>query len=270
MSRSASIKVLAALAAVILGVTGAWLLTKLGGSEGSQEAIRDQVSTPQAPLTATGQANLATVQAPTVGWRVAYASSAVDIYDTPDGTVTETISSTATYGSTRAMLVVPDGTFAPGWLRVMLPERWGTQYGWIREASVSLESMTREIHIYVAERQLDLVERDTVLLSTAVAVGTDKTPTPTGITYVTELLDLSTSPSGPYGPFAIALARYSDSFEVFNGGKPQLAIHGTNAPSSIGHNASNGCVRLPNATITELGAQLHLGTPVIIHASRGA
>ncbi len=270
MNRSIGLKVVAVIAAVTLGVTGAWLLTQLGGSEGSHEAIRDQVSAPQAPLTATGQANLVTVQAPTVGWRVAYAASAVDVYDAPAGTVTETVSSTATYGSMRAMLVVPDGTHAPGWVRVMLPERWGTQFGWVREESVSVEPTTREIHIYVAERELELVEGDTVLLSTAVAVGTDKTPTPTGITYVTELLDLSASPSGPYGPFAIALARYSDSFEIFNGGKPQLAIHGTNAPSSIGQNASNGCVRVPNETITQLGVQLHLGTPVIIHASRDA
>lgn len=268
MKRSLSLKVVAALAAVVLGVAGAWLLTYLRAGDNSVHVQRVQVESPQAPLTASGQSSFDTMQAPSVGWQVAYASTAIDIYDSPDGTITETVSATATYGSKRAMLVVPDGTYAPGWVRVMLPERWGAQYGWIRATSVTLETTLRAIHVYVAERQLDLVEGDKVLLSTSVAVGTDKTPTPTGITYVTELLDLSAQPSGPYGPFAIALARYSDSFEIFNGGKPQLAIHGTNAPSSIGQNASNGCVRVPNATITELGSQLYLGTPVIIHASR--
>jgi lipoprotein-anchoring transpeptidase ErfK/SrfK len=43
-----------------------------------------------------------------------------------------------------------------------------------------------------------------------------------------------------------------------------VAIHGTNEPWSIGHAVSNGCIRLPNATLSKLFARTPAGTPVVI------
>jgi len=45
-----------------------------------------------------------------------------------------------------------------------------------------------------------------------------------------------------------------------------VAIHGTNEPWSIGHAASNGCIRLPNETLKKVFARAVAGTPVIIRA----
>ena len=42
-------------------------------------------------------------------------------------------------------------------------------------------------------------------------------------------------------------------------------IHGTNAPESIGHSASHGCVRLRNADIEKLFDMVSIGTPVYIY-----
>jgi lipoprotein-anchoring transpeptidase ErfK/SrfK len=42
------------------------------------------------------------------------------------------------------------------------------------------------------------------------------------------------------------------------------AIHGTNAPNSIGGFVSYGCIRMYNQDITDLYARVHLGTPVIV------
>lgn len=45
---------------------------------------------------------------------------------------------------------------------------------------------------------------------------------------------------------------------------PQIGIHGTCAPWSIGHRASHGCMRLTNENIMELSQLVHAGMPVII------
>jgi lipoprotein-anchoring transpeptidase ErfK/SrfK len=43
-----------------------------------------------------------------------------------------------------------------------------------------------------------------------------------------------------------------------------VAIHGTNAPWSIGHAVSNGCIRVPNDVLKRLWPIAVAGTPVII------
>lgn len=41
-------------------------------------------------------------------------------------------------------------------------------------------------------------------------------------------------------------------------------IHGTNAPGSIGHAVSNGCIRMLNADAADLYDRVHIGAPVIV------
>jgi len=45
-----------------------------------------------------------------------------------------------------------------------------------------------------------------------------------------------------------------------------VAIHGTNEPWSIGRAVSNGCIRLPNATLERIYPWAPAGTPVIVRA----
>ena len=58
------------------------------------------------------------------------------------------------------------------------------------------------------------------------------------------------SPQNPLGEAALTLA----------GGR--YAIHGTNAPESIGGFVSYGCIRMYNEDILDLLARVHVGTPV--------
>lgn len=44
----------------------------------------------------------------------------------------------------------------------------------------------------------------------------------------------------------------------------EYAIHGTNAPESIGGFVSYGCIRMLNEDITDLYARVDLGTPVVV------
>ena len=59
-------------------------------------------------------------------------------------------------------------------------------------------------------------------------------------------------PGNPMGAAALTLS----------GG--EYAIHGTNAPGSIGGFVSYGCIRMHNADILDLYQRVHFGTPVIV------
>jgi lipoprotein-anchoring transpeptidase ErfK/SrfK len=56
--------------------------------------------------------------------------------------------------------------------------------------------------------------------------------------------------------------------QVLTGGAQggPVAIHGTNAPWSIGEAVSNGCIRVANADLRRLSAAAVAGTPVVIRA----
>ena len=97
----------------------------------------------------------------------------------------------------------------------------------------------------------------------AVTIGTARTPTPLGETYVSELLAPG-DPDGLYGPYALGLALFSDEVTEYAGGDGQIGLHGTNSPELLGTRASLGCVRTHNDLISELAGRVPLGTPVSI------
>src|SRR2546421_507104 len=97
-----------------------------------------------------------------------------------------------------------------------------------------------------------------------VAVGSPATPTPTGAYYVDQRL-IPKDPHGPYGPAAVGVSAFSNVLTGWTRGGP-IGIHGTDEPWSIGHNVSNGCIRLPNPLVRRLFKLTLSGTPVIIHA----
>lgn len=47
-------------------------------------------------------------------------------------------------------------------------------------------------------------------------------------------------------------------------GGGQYAIHGTNAPGTIGHFVSHGCIRMYNPDITDLYNRVSIGTRVVV------
>lgn len=58
---------------------------------------------------------------------------------------------------------------------------------------------------------------------------------------------------------------YSEDMNSFDGGAPQIALHGWNNESAFGRSVSNGCVRVPNEVIEKLSAA-PLGTIVDVWA----
>jgi lipoprotein-anchoring transpeptidase ErfK/SrfK len=59
-------------------------------------------------------------------------------------------------------------------------------------------------------------------------------------------------PRNPLGSRALVLA------------KEEIAIHGTNAPGSIGRAASYGCIRMHNHDVEDLFQRVSVGTPVYV------
>ncbi len=63
-------------------------------------------------------------------------------------------------------------------------------------------------------------------------------------------------PSNPLGARALYLFQ--------NGRDTYFRIHGTTAPKTIGHAASNGCIRMLNDHVTDLYARVDLGSTVTV------
>lgn len=151
------------------------------------------------------------------------------------------------------------------WLRVLLPVRPNGSTGWIHRDAVRVMTTSYHLEVSLSERRLLLHDGPEVVIDTPIGVGGDGTPTPPGRYYITELLQ-PPDPDGPYGPFAFGLSGFSEVHVDFAGGEGVIGIHGTNDPTSIGRDVSNGCIRLPNDVIEALAGYLPLGTPVTITA----
>jgi lipoprotein-anchoring transpeptidase ErfK/SrfK len=152
----------------------------------------------------------------------------------------------------------------PRWYRVELPIKPNGSVGYVRTSSLELQAVSTRIHVDLSARRLTLYDNGNVRLTAAVAVGSPATPTPTGRYYVNQRL-VPADVAGPYGPGAVGISAFSNVLTGWTQGGP-IAIHGTDEPWSIGQALSNGCIRLPNATLRKVFAAAVAGTPVIITA----
>ena len=93
------------------------------------------------------------------------------------------------------------------------------------------------------------------------AVGSAGSPTPPGRYAVTDKIDGSRYGSY-YGCCILALTGHQTNPPPGWTGGDRLAIHGTNAPSTIGTPASAGCLRAADDDLQVLMRLVPLGTPV--------
>lgn len=152
-------------------------------------------------------------------------------------------------------------------IRVLMPLRPNGTVGWVKASDVTLDRLQYRIVIEVDRNMLTVEGNDGVIVSTKVALGTNNTPTPTGLFYVREIVPQA-NPNGGLGPVALGLSGLSEELRSFAGGFGRVAIHGTNAPGKLGGDVSHGCVRMDNPNITKLAKLLPLGTPVEILRTR--
>lgn len=151
------------------------------------------------------------------------------------------------------------------WFEVYLPIRPNGTTGWIREQDVNITQTPYRIVVELGKHQITVYDAGDVFLQEAVAIGQPSTPTPPGTYYLRVLLQ-APDPNTVYGPYAYPLSGHSDVLTSFNGGDGELGIHGNDDESVLGQSVTAGCVRMKNASITQLVPLLPLGTPVEIQA----
>jgi lipoprotein-anchoring transpeptidase ErfK/SrfK len=145
---------------------------------------------------------------------------------------------------------------------VQVPKRPNGVTAWVPAGEVDVETVRTRILVDLSEKRVTLFRDGRRVLAATAAIGSAATPTPTGSFYVNQRL-IPTDPGGPFGPGAVGISAFSNVLTGWTQGGP-IAIHGTNAPWSIGKAVSNGCIRLPNATLKKVFDQAYSGTPVII------
>lgn len=126
----------------------------------------------------------------------------------------------------------------------------------------------RRIVVSIPDRKLAVLEGERVLRVFPTAVGAPASPSPVGsfkiVAHVSDPTWSSkgrTVPPGKSNPVGTRWLGLS-----IRG----YGIHGTNNPSSIGHNASHGCIRMRNRDVEELFEMVQVGDPVDLVGERTA
>ena len=117
------------------------------------------------------------------------------------------------------------------------------------------------MHADLSERRITVTKFGRVLFGMPAAIGSGGSPTPPGEYFVTDRIAFS---RGYLGTFAFGISGIQPKLPPGWSGGNQLAIHGTNSPSSIGTPASAGCLRVSERSLDRLKPLLRLGTPVIV------
>jgi lipoprotein-anchoring transpeptidase ErfK/SrfK len=160
--------------------------------------------------------------------------------------------------------LVLDRMCRPLGYKVQLPIRPNGSTGFVSLSSVNLRPVRTRVEVDLTAHRLTLFRDGERVLTTEIGIGAEYTPTPTGSYYVNQLLRAD-NPEGAYGPGAIGISAYSPTLRDWRQGGP-IAIHGTNAPSSVGRSVSHGCIRVQNAVLLRLYRVVRPGSPVVVHA----
>lgn len=189
----------------------------------------------------------------------------VNVYDAPGAAAPKTQLSNPDYYGINRVFLVEQGQGTP-WLEVSLPTRPNGSTGWISSDDVTLSPDYWRVRVELTAHRITVWNGDDVVHTEPVGVGTAASPTPPGEYYITDALTVPAFQHSAYGPYAFGISAHSDVYTTFGGGDGTVGIHGTGDPSSLGKDASHGCIRLSNDGITSLIHQVPLGTPVQIVA----
>jgi lipoprotein-anchoring transpeptidase ErfK/SrfK len=124
----------------------------------------------------------------------------------------------------------------------------------------------RRIVVSITDRKLAVIEQDRVLKIFPTAVGAPESPSPVG---VYKIVNGIPDPTWYYKGKIVGPGKDNPLGTRWLGLNIKgYGIHGTNAPSSIGHNASHGCVRLRNRDVEVLFGMVGVGDQVELYAGR--
>jgi hypothetical protein len=150
------------------------------------------------------------------------------------------------------------------WGLVELPYTWPRREGWIRIKGLSRDTTRVQVEIDLSQHMVIVRKFGQVLFRAPAATGASYSPTPVGEYFVTDRVPFGAGSA--LGSFAFGISGIQPRLPAGWSGGNQLAIHGTNNPSSIGRSVSAGCVRVSESTLARLKPLLAYGTPVVVHA----
>jgi lipoprotein-anchoring transpeptidase ErfK/SrfK len=124
----------------------------------------------------------------------------------------------------------------------------------------------RRILVSIPDRKLAVTENDRVIRIFEIAVGAAHSPSPTGVFKVVNHIE---NPTWYYKGKIVGPGTGNPVGTRWMGISAQgYGIHGTNVPSSIGKNASHGCIRLRNSDVEQLFKMVAVGDQVELYAER--
>ncbi len=159
-------------------------------------------------------------------------------------------------------LVMPIVGEKQGWRSVILPSVNRT-VGWVPPSGWTAVELHDQLVVHLKTHQLVWYRDGQVLDRWTVALGTSRTPTPRGRTFV---LARTSSRSAVYaGVDILALGGVPDNPDAVAAGlsDAHTGIHAWYDSSVFGRNVSNGCVRLPKAAQQRL-VEVVPGTEVLV------
>jgi lipoprotein-anchoring transpeptidase ErfK/SrfK len=269
-----------ALAALLLvGGTAGWALSAPATSQSFRRASRSRAAT---------LAQLQTRPQPVVGdtlvpeWRPTFQTATpVQPPQRPKRSLLAAIEGarpiTARPGDGRVVGTMPAGSRYYGtphraWIlersknrrygKVAVPYSGTRRTGWMRLGGLELTHTPIKVRADLSEHLIKVLRRDKVIMRFPAATGAPASPTPPGRYFVTDRVPFS--PTSSLGAFAFGISGIQPRLPAGWGGGDQLAIHGTNDPSSIGRSVSAGCLRVSRTALERLKPLLRLGTPVVI------
>ncbi len=184
---------------------------------------------------------------------------------------------TARPGGGRVVGTMPDGSRYYGqpivaWVlevsedgrygRVPIPYAGTDRTGWIRLRGLETRATRVEVRADLSEHRIEVLRGGRVLFRAPAATGAAVSPTPTGRFFVTDRVAFPAG--GSLGTFAFGISGIQPRLPPGWTGGDQLAIHGTDAPGTIGTSASAGCLRVSERVLERLRPLLRPGTPVTI------
>jgi lipoprotein-anchoring transpeptidase ErfK/SrfK len=168
-------------------------------------------------------------------------------------------------GERTTLPVLRNVTDADGiaWLQVRLPGRPNGRTGWIRQRGTIASTTKWHIVVSTSRRRVIVYRNGHPVRTDKAVVGKSSTPTPHGVFFVEEVIQLRATATG--APFALALSARSNVLQEFAGGPGQIGLHGLkNVGGVLGSAVSHGCVRLANGTMRWLVLRIGPGVPVTI------
>jgi len=151
-------------------------------------------------------------------------------------------------------------TQKPGtlWYKLNLPIRPLGQRGWIKASAARVAPTRFHIVVHRSIHRLFLFKGTKQIFTTRVATGRPDRRTPLGSFYVAA--KYIPRPNALVTGYALELSAPAGLPDFEFGGI--IGIHGTPATNTLGHDASNGCIRVAPWASVHLAQVVPVGTPV--------